>query len=540
MPKQIKFGQDARDSILKGVNILADTVTTTLGPKGRNVAIDKKWGGPTVLHDGVSVAREIELPDQFENMGARLIKEASTKTNDVAGDGTTTATCLAQAIVNKGLQNVTAGANPMVIKKGLEAGLKVVIDELDKIKTSIKPDDKESIKQIATISSADEEIGEIIANSIIKIGPNGLITAQEGGGMGIEVKETTGMEYDSGYLSAYFATNTDTMEAVVEKPAIIITDKRISSIKDILPLIEKIIKTTKNFVIIADDISGEALGGLIVNNARGVFKTIAIKAPGFGERRSDMLEDIAIITGGKVITEELGIDINTIDPGEYCGVASSIICTSESTKIVEGGGTKEEIDARVSYLRKKMSETKSEFDKEKLQERISKIAGGVILLRVGGTTEVEMKDRLERVKDAIGATKAAIEEGILAGGGVGLLKASLKLDKVEVDSLEERVGIDILKFAIEQPFRKLAENCGQDGGYILNRIKQCLEMNTEGLNDYGYNAVNGTFGSMIGQGIIDPVKVTKAALSNAVSVAMMILTTDVLITEIPEANKAIQ
>ena len=536
MAKQLKFGQEARQSILNGVNILANAVITTLGPKGRNVAIDKKWGGPTVLHDGVSVAKEIELQDPYENMGAQLVKEAASKTNDIAGDGTTTATLLAQAIVNKGLQNVAAGANPMIIRRGLEKGLEVVIAELDKMKKEIKSNDKESIEQVATISAGNAEIGKIIAESMVKIGKDGLITAEEGKGMALESKETSGMEFDQGFLSAYFATNTETMEAIIENPYIVLTDKKISSLQEFLPFLEKLIKLTKNIVIIADDIDGEALAALVVNKIRGTFNILAVKAPGFGDRRKAMLEDIAVLTGGMVISDDLGIKFDTAEPKEYCGQADSITSDKDKTRIIGGGGLDKEIKARVSQLRAQLSKTDSDYDKEKFQERIAKLVGGAIVLQVGGATEVEMKERLERVKDAIEATKAAVEEGILPGGGVALLKASLKLDSIKTDSAEEQVGINILKYALEQPVRMLAQNSGEDGGYIFNLIKDKVSVDSK--SDYGYNAATGKMGSMITAGILDPAKVTKSALINAVSVGQMILTTDVLITDAPESKNS--
>ena len=534
MAKQLKFGQDARQSLLNGINILADAVITTLGPKGRNVAIDKKWGGPTVIHDGVSVAKEIELENPYENMGAQLIKEAASKTNDVAGDGTTTATVLAQAIANKGLQNVAAGSNPMIIRRGLEKGLEVVLSELDHMKKEIKDNDKESIEQVATISAGDSQIGKIIAESLVKVGRDGLITAEEGKGLFLETKETSGMEFDQGFLSPYFATNTEKMEAVVDNPYIIITDKKISSIQEILPFLEKLVKLTKNFVIIADDIDGEALATLVVNKIRGTFNVLAVKAPGFGDRRKAMLEDIAVLTGGQVISDDLGIKFDVAQPSDYCGKADTITADKDKTRILGGAGSQADIKARVSQLRSQLSNTDSDYDKEKFQERIAKLVGGAIVLQVGGATEVEMKERLERVKDAIDATKAAVEEGILPGGGVALLKASFKLDSVKTDSAEEQVGIDILKYALEQPIRRLAQNSGEDAGYIFNLIKDVVSKDPK--SDYGYNAATGKMGSMIKFGILDPAKVTKSALINAVSVSTMILTTEVLVTDIPEAK----
>jgi len=534
MAKQLKFGQDARQSLLNGINILADAVITTLGPKGRNVAIDKKWGGPTVIHDGVSVAKEIELDNPYENMGAQLIKEAASKTNDVAGDGTTTATVLAQAIANKGLQNVTAGSNPMIIRRGLEKGLEVVLAELDHMKKEIKDNDKDSIEQVATISAGDTEIGKRIAEAVVKVGRDGLITAEEGKGLFLETKETSGMEFDQGFLSPYFATNTEKMEAVVENPYIIITDKKISSIQEILPFLEKLVKLTKNFVIIADDIDGEALATLVVNKIRGTFNVLAVKAPGFGDRRKAMLEDIAALTGGQVISDDLGIKFDVAEPADYCGRADTVTADKDKTRILGGAGSAADVKARVSQLRSQLSNTDSDYDKEKFQERIAKLVGGAIVLQVGGATEVEMKERLERVKDAIDATKAAVEEGILPGGGVALLKASFKLDSVKTNSAEEQVGIDILKYALEQPIRRLAQNSGEDAGYIFNLIKDVVSKDPK--SDYGYNAATGKMGSMVKFGVLDPAKVTKSALINAVSVSTMILTTEVLITDIPETK----
>ena len=532
MAKQLKFGQDARQSLLNGINILADAVITTLGPKGRNVAIDKKWGGPTVIHDGVTVAKEIELENPFENMGAQLIKEAASKTNDIAGDGTTTATVLAKAIANKGLQNVAAGANPMIVRRGLEKGLQKVIIQLDSMKKEIKINDKDSIEQVATISAGDPEIGRVIAESMVKVGKDGLITAEEGRGLGLETKETTGMEFDNGFLSAYFATNTESMEALIENPAIIITDKKISSLQEILPFLEKLLKLTKNFVIIADDIDGEALAAMVVNKIRGTFNVLAVKAPGFGDRRKAMLEDIAVLTGGQVISEDLGLKFDSIEPQDYIGQADSIVSDKDKTRIIGGAGSSGDIKARITQLRNQVDKSTSDYDKEKFQERIAKLAGGAIVIQVGGATEVEMKERLERVKDAVEATKAAVEEGILPGGGVALLKASLSLDPSDYKIEEEKVGISILKYALEQPLRMLADNCGEDGGYILNTVRNALIKDSK--SDVGYNAITGDIESMSKAGILDPAKVTKSALTNAVSVGTMILTTDVLITDAPD------
>lgn len=535
MAKQLQFGANARQSLLKGINILADAVVTTLGPRGRNVAIDKKWGAPNVIHDGVSVAKEIDLKDPFENMGAQLIKEAASKTNDATGDGTTSSTLLAQAIANKGLENVAAGANPMIVRYGLEKGLKALLVKLDSMKKEVKINDKESIEQIATISAGDNQIGKKIAEAVVKVGHDGLITAEEGKGLEIETKETSGMEFDNGFLSPYFATNTETMEAVIEKPHIVITDKKISSMQDILPFLEKLLKITKNFVIIADDIDGEALATLVVNKLRGTFNVLAVKAPGFGDRRKAMLEDIAVLTGGQVISEDTGAKFDAIDPVEYCGRTNSVTADKDNCRIIGGSGHKSDVQARVAQLRTQMDRSDSDYDKEKLQERIAKLAGGAIVLEVGGATEMEMKEKLERVKDAVEATKAALEEGTLPGGGTALIKAATVLDKVSVDNNEEQVGVNILKYALEQPLRKLAENSGKDAGYVLNKVRDQLAKDVK--SDYGYNASTDKFGSMRKFGIIDPVKVTKSALINAVSTGQMILTTEVIITDIPEETK---
>ena len=532
MSKQLKFGSDARQSLLKGINILSNAVVTTLGPKGRNVAIDKKWGGPSVIHDGVTVAKEIELKDPYENMGAQLIKEAASKTNDVAGDGTTTATLLAQAIANKGLQNVTAGANPMMVRYGLEKGLAAVLAELDKMKKEIKINDKDSIENVATISAGSSVIGKKIAEAVVKVGRDGLITAEEGKGLDLESKETSGMEFDNGFLSAYFATNTESMEAEISNPYIMITDKKISSIQDILPFLEKLVKLTKSFVIIADDVDGEALATLVVNKLKGTFSVLAVKAPGFGDRRKAMLEDIAVLTGGKVISEDLGIKFESADPAEFCGRADSVTSDKDKTRILGGAGSPEDVKGRVVQLRAQVEKSTSDYDKEKFQERIAKLVGGAIVLQVGGATEVEMKEKLERVKDAIESTKAAVAEGILPGGGVALLKASLVLDTLKADNEEEKVGIAILKYALEQPVRMLAQNSGEDAGYIFNQIKDAILADPK--SDLGYNAATGKMVSMIKSGILDPAKVTKSALTNAVSVGTMILTTEVLITDAPE------
>jgi len=534
MAKQIQFAESARQSLLKGIEILSKAVVTTLGPKGRNVAIDKKWGAPNVIHDGVTVAKEIELENPFENMGAQLVKEAAEKTNDAAGDGTTTATLLAHAMVKAGLKNVTAGANPMVIKKGIEKGVKAIVVELEKMKKNIKADSIEEIAQVATISAADEEIGQKIANAVLKVGKDGLISAEEGKGLDIEIRETTGMEFDSGFVSPYFVTDPESMESAIENPYILITDKKISSVQEIVPFLENAVKVTKNFVIIADDIDGEALATLVVNKLKGTFNVLAVKAPGFGDRRKAILEDIAILTGATVISEDTGRKLDSVTL-EDCGQAETIVADKDNCRIIGGKGKKSDIEARVAQLRVLIGKTDSDYDKEKLQERLSKLAGGAVVLEVGGATEIEMKEKLERVKDAVGATKAAVEEGILPGGGVALLKAKSALDQVKTNSLEEKTGLDILRYALEQPVRLIAENSGQDGGHILRKVEEKLGKTKN--SDYGYNAATGKFSSMIKDGVLDPFKVTKSALQNAASIAIMVLTTEVLITDIPEEKK---
>jgi chaperonin GroEL len=520
------FKQEAREKLLKGINTIADVVATTLGPKGLNVSIAKtdqsgNIYSAVVIHDGINCAKSVVPEDPFENMGATLIREASSKTNDIASDGTSTSMVLARAVVNKGMQYVSSGYNPMIIKKGLDKGLTFIISELDKLKKEIKPDDKESISQIATISADSKEIGELVADSIIKIGQDGLLTAEESKGKGIEVKETSGMEFDQGFLSSYFLLPEST-EVNIQHPYVVITDKKLNSVQEILPFLQKLRPLSKEFVIIADEVDGDALTVLAVNKMQGNFDCVAVKAPGFGDRKKGILEDIAVLTGGKVISDKLD-DLKTIDPEEYCGHCDSVISTKDSTKILGGKG--ENIEARIKTLKKEI-ETANDYDKDLLKERIAKLSGGAIVLQVGGVTEVEMRDKLERVKDAIGSTKAAIEEGILPGGGVALLRISKLLDQVETSNEEEQIGIKILKFALEQPILTLIKNSGEDSSILLRVL--------DSPADYGFDAVTGEVCSMLDRGIIDAVKVTKSAITNAVSVGEMILTTDVLITDIPD------
>jgi len=532
MAKQLKFSEEARQKLATGVNILAKAVVTTLGPRGRNVALDRKWGAPNVVHDGVSVAKEIELPDPFENMGAQLVKEAASKTNDVAGDGTTTSTLLAQTMVNLGLKNVTAGANPMILKRGIEEAVKEVVSQIKKMAKKIDIKKEEEIVQVATISAGDPEIGKKIAEAIMKVGKDGVVTVEEGKGLQMEIEYKEGMEFDRGYASPYFVTDPEKMIAEVEDPYILITDKKISAISDLLPFLEKFVKVSKNLVIIADEVEGEALATLVVNKLRGVFNALVVKAPGFGDRRKEMLEDIAILTGGTVISEELGKKLENVEV-EDCGRADKVWADKENCRIIGGKGDPEKIKARIAQIRRQIDETTSEFDKEKLQERLAKLAGGVAVINVGAATEVEMKEKKERVTDAVSATKAALEEGIVAGGGVALLqarKALLELRK-KMELEEEKTGVDIVYKALAEPIRMIAKNAGVDSGWVLKKVEEAKD------SDYGFNALTLEFGSMYKQGIVDPAKVVRSALENASSVATMILTTEALITDIPEKKE---
>lgn len=529
MAKQIQFADDARASLVKGVNTLAKAVVTTLGPKGRNVSIDKKWGAPNIIHDGVTVAKEIELPDPFENMGAQLVKEAASKTNDIAGDGTTTATLLAQSIINAGFKNVTAGANPMILKAGMEKGVAAVIADIKRMAKTVKESD---VAKVATISAQDEKIGSLIAEALTKVGKDGVVTVEEGKGLTMEIEYKEGMEFDKGYASPYFVTNPDKMEAEISDAYILITDKKISAISDLLPFLEKFIKVSKNLVIIADDIDGEALATLVVNKLRGTFNVLAVKAPGFGDRRKAMLEDIAILTGGTVISEDTGRKLDNITV-EDCGRADKVWADKENCRIVGGKGPKAALTARIAQIRREMEKTTSDFDKEKLQERLAKLSGGVAVINVGAATEVELKDKKERVNDAVSATKAALEEGIVAGGGVTLLRARAALLKVK-DTLtvdDEKIGIDILYKALGEPIRWIAKNAGADDGWVVKTVEESK------VSDFGFNAMTLKFEPMIAAGILDPAKVTRSAVENAASIGMMVLTTEALITDIPEKKE---
>jgi chaperonin GroEL len=528
MAKQLKVSDEARTALLRGIDIVAKAVVTTLGPKGRNVALDRKWGAPNVVHDGVTVAKEIELKDPFENMGAQLVKEAADKTNDVAGDGTTTATLLTREISALGMKYVTAGANPMIVKKGIEKAVLAVIEELKRISKPIK--NKEEITQVATISAGDENIGAKIAEALN--GKDRVVTVEEGKSLDIEIEYKEGMEFDHGYVSPYFVTNPEKMEAEVEDAYILLTDKKISSIQELLPFLEKFIKVSKNLVIIADEIEGEALATLVVNKLKGTFNVLAVKAPGFGDRRKEMLEDIAVLTGGTVISEDTGRKLESIEI-EDLGRADKVWADKDNTRVIGGKGAKEAIDKRIALIKRQIEETDSDFDREKLEERLAKLSGGVAQINVGAATEVELNEKKERVKDAVEATKAAIEEGVLPGGGIALLKARAVLKKIMKEDLpeDEKIGIKIIYEALEQPVRYLARNSGEDDGYVVKRIEESND------SDFGYNSLTGEFGSMIRFGVLDPLKVTRSALQNAASVAMMVLTTEALVTDIPEEKK---
>lgn len=528
MAKQLKFSEDARQALLAGINTVAKAVVITLGPKGRNIALDKKWGAPSIVHDGVSVAKEIDLEDPFENMGAQLVKEAASKTNDDAGDGTTTATLLAQVMTSTGMKNITAGANPMIIKKGIEKAVEVTVAELKKNAKPIK--DKEEIEQVATISAGDEEIGAKIAEALEKVGRDGVVTVEEGKGLTIDIEYKEGMEFDRGYVSPYFVTNPERMEAEIEDAYLLLTDKKITSIQDLLPFLEKFVKVSKNLVIIADEVEGEALATLVVNKLKGTFNVLVIKAPGFGDRRKELLEDIAILTGGEIISEDTGQTFESIEVTDL-GQADKVWTDKDNARIIGGKGKTSAIKARIAFLKRQINETDSEFDREKLEERLAKLSGGVAQINVGAATEIELNEKKERVKDAVGATKAAVEEGVLPGGGVALLRARKAVAEIETENEDEQVGVDIIYEALEQPIRWLAKNSGEDDGYVLGKIEEAKSP------DYGFNALTGEFGSMTKFGILDPLKVTRLALQNAASVAMMVLTTEGLITSLPEKEE---
>jgi chaperonin GroEL len=523
MAKEIMFSEDARRAMLRGVDALANAVKVTLGPKGRNVVLEKKFGSPLITNDGVTIAKEIELEDAFENMGAKLVAEVASKTNDVAGDGTTTATVLAQAMIREGLKNVTAGANPMGIRKGIEKAVVAAVEELKAISKPIES--KESIAQVASISAADEEVGQLIAEAMERVGNDGVITIEESKGFTTELDVVEGMQFDRGYTSAYMVTNTDKMEAVLENPYILITDKKIASIQEILPVLEQVVQQGKPLLLVAEDVEGEALSTLVVNKLRGTFNAVAVKAPGFGDRRKAMLEDIAALTGGEVITEELGRELKTTTINSL-GRAAKVVVTKENTTIVEGAGDSSEIAARVNQIRVQLEETTSEFDREKLQERLAKLAGGVAVIKVGAATETELKERKLRIEDALNSTRAAVEEGIVSGGGVALLNVYSKVAEIQAEG-DVATGINIVLRAMEEPVRTIAHNAGLEGSVIVDRLKR-EEIGT------GFNAANGEWVNMIQAGIVDPTKVTRSALQNAASVAAMFLTTEAVVADKPE------
>ena len=524
MAKSLKFGEDARRAMQVGVDKLADTVKVTLGPKGRNVILDKKFGTPLITNDGVSIAREIELEDPYENMGAQLVKEVATKTNDVAGDGTTTATLLAQAIIREGLKNVTAGANPILIRGGIKTAVDKAVEEIKKISKPVEG--KEDIARVASVSAADETIGKLIADAMEKVGNEGVITIEESKSMGTELDVVEGMQFDRGYVSAYMSTDLEKMVADLDNPYILITDKKISNIQEILPLLEQIVQGGKKLLIIAEDVEGEALQTLVVNKLRGTFTCVAVKAPGFGDRRKEMLQDIAILTGGQVISDEVGLDLKetTLD---MLGQADSVKVTKETTTIVNGKGDSQDIKDRVSLIRAQIDDTTSEFDKEKLQERLAKLAGGVAVIEVGAATETELKERKLRIEDALNATKAAVEEGIVAGGGTAYVNVINEVNKVTSNVPDEQVGINIIVRALEEPMRQIAANAGLEGSVIIEKVK-----NSEA--GVGYDALHGEYKNMIKAGIVDPTKVTRSALQNAASVASTFLTTEAAVAEIPQ------
>ncbi len=525
MAKQIIFDEQARRKLQNGVKILASAVKVTLGPKGRNVVLDRGFGSPSITKDGVTVAKEIELEDKIENLGAELVKEVASKTNDVAGDGTTTATILAESLIQEGLKNVTAGSNPLAIKRGIDKGVKAIVDELDKIKKKVST--KEEKAQVAAISANDKEIGQLIADAMEAVGDSAPISVEESQSFGVEMEVVEGMQLDKGYVSPYMVTNAERMEAVLEDPHILLTDKKISSIQDILRLLESLAQAgKKDLVIIADDVEGEALATLVVNKIRGTFNAVAVKAPGFGDRKKAILEDIAILTGGKVITEDLGLKLENADI-EMLGRARKVIITKDTTTIIEGKGDEKEIQARVSQLQRQVEETDSDFDREKLLERIAKLSKGVAVLKVGAASEVEVKEIKDRIEDALNATRAAVEEGIVVGGGVALLRAQKVLDKVQVDDEEERIGLEILRKAVEAPIRQIAQNAGKDGSVVVEEVKKQKD-------NVGYNVITDKYEDLIAAGVIDPKKVTRSALQNAASVAGMILTTEAIVAELPK------
>jgi chaperonin GroEL len=530
--KQLAFSEDARRRLKVGVDVLANAVATTLGPKGRNVALDRKFGSPTITHDGVTVAKEIELEDPFENMGAQLLKEAATKTNDIAGDGTTTSTVLAHAMVTNGLKNLAAGSNPMLLKRGIEAAAKAVSDAISK--QAIDVTTKEEIASVAAISAQDTEIGDLIAEVMDKVGKDGVITVEESKALEFETEYVEGMQFDRGYISPYFVSNPENMEAVVEEPYILIHDKKISAATDIVPILEKLVQIGKrDLVVIAEDVDGEALATLVLNKIRGMLNVIAIKAPGFGDRRKAMLQDIAVLTGGTVITEELGRKLESVTVNDL-GKAGKVIVTKDDTTVIEGAGEKDRIKGRIEEIKVEIDRSTSDYDSEKLQERLAKLAGGVAVIRVGAATETELKEKKHRVEDALSATRAAVEEGIVPGGGVALINTMDSLNKVKMDNEDAQIGVNIVRKSLEVPMEGIAENGGQDGAVVIETVRRKQE---EAKNtNIGYDVLKEEYVDMVKVGIIDPAKVTKGAMENAASIAAMILTTEALITDVPEEN----
>ncbi|HLT59064.1 MAG TPA: chaperonin GroEL [Limnochordales bacterium] len=524
--KELVYREEARQALERGVNVLANAVKVTLGPKGRNVVLEKKWGSPTITNDGVTIAREIELEDPFENMGAQLLKEVATKTNDVAGDGTTTATVLGQAMIQEGLKNVAAGANPQLLKKGIDRAVAAAVDEIKKLAKPVET--REAIAQVASISAADTEIGELIAQAMEKVGKDGVISVEESKSMGTTLEVVEGMQFDRGYLSPYMVTDTERMEAVLENPYILLTDRKISAVADIVPVLERTMQTGRPLVIIAEDVEGEALATLVVNKIRGVLQVAAVKAPGFGDRRKAMLGDMAVLTGGRVVSEDLGIKLENVTL-DMLGQAGKVRITKDETVIVDGKGSKEDIDARVAQIRREMEETDSDYDREKLQERLAKLAGGVAVIKVGAATETELKEKKHRIEDALSATRAAVEEGIVPGGGTTLILLQKALDGIEAEG-DERTGVQIVRRALEEPLRQIAANAGYEGAVVVERVRELPA-------GHGFDALNGQYVDMVAAGIIDPAKVTRSALENAASIAGMVLTTETLIAETPEEEE---
>ena len=527
MPKLIQFNTEARRGLERGMNILADAVKVTLGPKGRNVVLEKKWGAPTITNDGVSIAKEIELEDPYEKIGAELVKEVAKKTDDVAGDGTTTATVLAQAMVREGLRNVTAGANPMALKRGIEAAVAALVAEL--AATAKDVETKEQIAATASISAADTQVGAIIAEAMDKVGKEGVITVDESNTFGLELELTEGMRFDKGYISPYFDTDTERMETVLDDPYVLIVNSKISNLKELLPVLEKVMQSGKPLVVIAEDVDGEALAALIVNKIRGTFKSVAVKAPGFGDRRKAMLTDIAILTGGQVISEEVGLKLDGVEL-ELLGQARQVVVTKDETTIIEGAGDSEQIAGRVNQIRNEIDNSDSDYDREKLQERLAKLAGGVAVIKVGASTEIEMKEKKARVEDALHATRAAVEEGVVPGGGVALIRALQTIGTLKGANEDQNHGIQIALRAMEAPLREIVTNAGEEPSVIVNRVK-------DGSGNFGYNAANGEFGDMIEFGILDPTKVTRSALQNAASIAGLMITTEAMVAEAPKKDE---